>query len=137
MRPAIVLPLLLLIALPACDKDRSPVPTPAPPGSSVYIVNISPTPDLPLHSGQRVRLELKVGYTLMADAGNLQVIVQNATGAFATTGASVSRGAGSEDFALEFKVPATESIEVFVPLFAEGQKATTTVVTREYKVSPE
>ena len=125
-----------LFFLAACDGARSTLAAPAPAGSRVSIVGITPTTDEAFLVGQRVRLELKVAYELTAESGSLDVFIQDAEGqAFAMSRMAITRGVGNEDFALEFKVPNTKSIQVFVPLGAEGQQATTTMATREFRVS--
>jgi len=126
---------MLSSTLGGCSGDEAVVPSPAPGGSTVSIVGIVPTTDHPLHAGEHARLEMKIAYRLAVDEGVISAVAQDSNDQFiAVSKVAVHKGMGNEDMALEFKVPDTDRIIVFVPLSGEGQRATTTLATREYRV---
>ena len=129
-------PIFFSVTLCACDERTVAAPQPAPAGSTVSIVSIVPTTDTVLVPGTSTRFELKVAYTLSVDSGTIDAVFQDAKGeVLSLTRAKVSKGTGNEDFTVAIKIPETESVQLFVPLGAEGQTATSTIATRTYKVS--
>jgi hypothetical protein len=127
---------VVLLSLTACDTHDLSYATPAPAGSTVEIVGISPSTDELLHQGQRVRLSVKVAYKLIGKDGLLGIVVQDASNdVLAISEGSIAKGTGNQDFAVDFTVPETTDVQLFVPLSAKGQNATRTVTMRTYKVA--
>jgi hypothetical protein len=126
----------LLLALLAGCEARQAVPSPAPAGSFVSIAGITPTTDEPLVAGEKVQLSVKVAYVLNAESGTVALVVQDASGIVAMTQTTASKGTGNANLSLEFTVPKTTELQVFVPLGAKDQESTTTVAARTYKVTP-
>lgn len=124
-----------LAALAGCER---PAATKAAlPPSFVRIMKIAPDPAAPLKVGERVKLEVEVNYALTtANSGTLGVVVQSADDRnLAQSMAAVQKGAGKAAMAVEFVVPQTSAVKVFTPLSPRGQRATSTVAVRTYKVA--
>jgi hypothetical protein len=133
----LLLPSLVLALLSSCsgESGRGSAPA-APSGSTVNIVEIVPSASETLAVGQKVNLKVKAAYTLAAESATLGLVVQDAgTVGLAQTVAVVSRGSGNEELSVEFTVPDTKAVQVFVPLTVQGQSSTATVSSRVYKVA--
>ena len=115
------------------DRSQSSA-APAPPGSSVSIIGIDPSTEVPLRPGERVRVSCKVAYVLTAESGKLALFVQDTDGLIASTSSTIKKGHGNEEFVVEFVVPANGEVNVFVPLAAANQDSTTTVSHRASRV---
>ena len=126
-------PNFFLVAIVAgCGADNNSDVWKAPSGSTV---NIEPSTSEVLKPGQKVSLKVKAAYALSADSGTLGLVVQDASNSSLTqTMNVVLRGNGNEELAVEFIVPDTKAIQVFVPLSGQGQSKTSTVFGRAYKV---
>ena len=134
MRSSIAL-IVSLGLLASCNNNAASSAAAAPSGSTVSIVEIQPSPGIPLSRGQNVELKVKVAYTLTSDSGTLGLVVQDSSNApLAQEINVVLRGSGTESFSLKFAVPETKTIQVFSALSAQGQSATTTVSSRAFKV---
>ena len=131
-----IVPFVLAIGLNACgDRQGSEVQS-APRGSTVSIVEISPSVGIPLSPGQNVELRVKASYSLTSESGTLGLVVQDANNVpLAQTVNVVLQGRGTEEVSVSFVVPETKAVHVFTPLSAQGQSATTTVSSRAYKVT--
>lgn len=128
---------LFLAMLSACTGESVRSAQSAPSGSSVSIVELAPSPSETLVVGQKVSLKVKASYTLTAESGTLGLVVQDAgTVGIAQTMAVVAKGSGTEQLAVEFVVPETRAVQVFVPLSGQEQTSTATVSSRAYKVVP-
>lgn len=126
--------LSLVLAVAGCQ--RSDVSgTAAPSGSFVKIVDISPATSASLRVGDRVRVQVEVNYRLTADAGTLSLVVQAAdNSSLAHNMEVVQKGSGTLTLVAEFVVPGSNAVQIFTPLSAQGQTATSTVDSRAYKV---
>ena len=121
--------------LAGCQQGN--VALPAPNGSAISILSISPTADTVLKPGERVTLSVEVSYTLNADKGTVTLVVQSADNSTISNHVEVvTRGSGRVTLKDEFEVPKTGAIQVFTPLSVEGRNNTTTVDIRTFKVSP-
>jgi hypothetical protein len=121
-------------ALIGCDKTASPGKKPASAGS-VKIVALSPETTTALKIGDKVKIQVEVSYRLAAEAGMVSLVVQSADNKnLAHNGEVVKKGTGKASISVEFVVPDTQTVQVFTPLQAQGQSATTTVAFRAYKV---
>lgn len=106
-------------------------------GSSVEITGVSPGVGIPLRIGDRVGLRVDASYTLTAESAMLGLVVQAADGSsIAQTTEVVLRGSGKSTFELDFTVPPTGMIQIFVPLSPQGRRGTAIVDTRAFKVVP-
>jgi hypothetical protein len=131
----VVLASLLLALLSACSAESGRSAQAAPSGSTVNIIEIAPSASDALVVGQKVSLRVKAAFTLAAESGTLGLVVQDAgTTGLAQTMSVVFRGSGTEELAVEFTVPDTKAVQVFVPLSVQGQSSTATVSSRAYKV---
>jgi hypothetical protein len=118
--------------LGACDQK----PSKAPPGSFVKIVSVSPDTKSPLKVGDKVKVQVEVSYALSVDVGRITLVVQAANNAtLANHMAVVNKGNGKLTLAAEFVVPDSNAVQIFTPLSAQGQSATSTVDHRAYKVA--
>jgi hypothetical protein len=128
---ALVAIIALAAWLGACDQK----PLKAPPGSFVKIVSVSPDTKSPLKVGDKVKVQVEVSYALTADVGHITLVVQAANNAsLANHMAVLNKGNGKITLAAEFVVPDSNAVQIFTPLSAEGQTATSTVDHRAYKV---
>ena len=126
----------LLFALAACGKQNDNGAPSAPTGSTVSIVSITPSISQQLRFGEKVKLNVKAAYTLTSESGTLALVVQDSNNTpLAQTINVVLKGSGTEEFAVEFTVPETKAVQVFVPLSAQDQGSTATVSSRAYKVT--
>jgi hypothetical protein len=117
--------------LAACDQK----PLKAPPGSFVKIVSVSPDPKSPLKVGDKVKVQVEVSYALTVDVGQITLVAQAANNAtLGNRSAAVKKGEGKLTLSVEFVVPDSDAVQIFAPLSAQGQKATSTVAHRTYKV---
>jgi hypothetical protein len=88
-----------------------------------------------LKVGDRVKVQVEVSYALTADVGHITLVVQAANNAsLANHMAVLNKGNGKITLAAEFVVPDSNAVQIFTPLSAEGQTATSTVDHRAYKV---
>ena len=104
---------------------------------SVKIVSISPTTGVALRVGERVTFSVEIEYHLAStDTGRVTLVMQqNESGPpLANEVKVVQKGRGRVTLSKNIKVPATKTIEVFVPLHAEGNTKTRLVDSRSYKV---
>ncbi len=127
--------LLAIIALAAglgaCDQK----PLKAPPGSFVRIVSVSPDTKSPLKVGDKVKVQVEVSYALTTDVGQITLVVQAADNTtLANQTAVVKKGDGKLTLSASFVVPDSKAVQIYTPLSAQGQKATSTVDQRAYKV---
>jgi hypothetical protein len=123
--------IMLAAGLGACDQK----PLKAPPGSFVKIVDVSPDPRSPLKVGDKVKVQVEVSYALTTDAGQITLVVQSANNAtLANHTAVVKKGDGKLKLSASFVVPDSNAVQIFTPLSAQGQTATSTVDHRAYKV---
>jgi hypothetical protein len=128
---ALLASIALAAWLGACDQK----PLTAPPGSFVKIVSVSPDTRLALKVGDKVKLQVEVSYVLTTDAGQITLVVQAANNAtLANRAAAVQKGEGKLSLSAEFVVPDSDAVQIYTPLSAQGQKATSTVAHRAYKV---
>jgi hypothetical protein len=121
----------------ACDKHDLATATSAPGGSSVSIIGLDPVEEQPLQPGSKVRVACRVAYTLTGDkSGQLALIAQSHSGdLLASTFVPITPATGNQELSVEFVVPkGTPEIDIFVPLSAGTQGATTTVSHRAYRV---
>ena len=122
---------LLAALLGACDQK----PLKAPPGSFVKIVSVSPDTKSPLKVGAKVKVQVEVSYALTVDVGQIALVVQAANNAtLANRAAVVKKGEGKLVLSAEFVVPDSDAVQIYTPLSAQGQKATSTVAYRAYKI---
>ena len=123
--------ILLVACLGACDQK----PLKAPPGSFVKIVSVTPDTKSPLKVGDKVKVQVEVSYALTVDVGRITLVVQAANNAsLANHMAVVNKGNGKITLSAEFVVPDSNAVQIFTPLSAQGQTATSTVDHRAYKV---
>ena len=128
---ALVAIIALAAWLVACDQK----PLKAPPGSFVKIVSVSPDTKSPLKVGDKVKVQVEVSYALTVDVGRITLVVQAANNAsLANHMAVVNKGNGKITLSAEFVVPDSNAVQIFTPLSAQGQTATSTVDHRAYKV---
>lgn len=121
-------------SLMGCGKDGSPAKKAASAGS-VRIVGLAPDTTTPLKVGDKVTIQVEVDYRLAAEAGMVSVVVQSADNKnLAHNGEVAKKGTGKASMSVEFVVPDTKTVQVFTPLQAQGQSATTTVDFRAYEV---
>ena len=127
----LIAPILVAALLGACDQK----PLKAPPGSFVKIVSVSPDTKSPLKVGDKVKVQVEVSYALTVDVGRITLVVQAANNAsLANHMAVVEKGSGKVTLSAEFVVPDSNAVQIFTPLSAQGQTATSTVDHRAYKV---
>lgn len=124
---------VIAAALPGCEKADAPKGKPASAGS-VRIVALSPETTTPLKVGEKVKIQVDVRYRLAAESGVVALVVQADNAGVAQSRQLVKRGEGKATLWAEFIVPETKALQVFTPLQAQGQKATTTADVRTYKV---
>jgi len=123
--------MLLAAGVAACDQK----PLKAPPGSFVKIVSVAPDTKSPLQVGDKVKVQVEVSYALTTDVGQITLVVQAANNAtLANRAALVKKGEGKLTLSAEFVVPDSDAVQIYTPLSAQGQKATSTVAHRTYKV---
>lgn len=128
---ALLATIALAAWLGACDQK----PLKAPPGSFVKIVSVSPDTKSPLKVGAKVKVQVEVSYALTVDVGQITLVVQAADNAtLANHMAVVKKGNGKITLSTEFVVPDSNAVQIFTPLSAQGQTATSTVDHRAYKV---
>ena len=128
---ALVAIIALAAWLVACDQK----PLKAPPGSFVKIVSVSPDTKSPLKVGDKVKVQVEVSYALTVDVGRITLVVQAANNtSLANHMAVVNKGNGKITLSAEFVVPDSNAVQIFTPLSAQGQTATSTVDHRAYKV---
>jgi hypothetical protein len=85
--------------------------------------------------GKRVKMSVDVAYTLDAESGKITLVVQTADSAILANHVEVvAKGSGHATLEAEFVVPSTNAIQVFTPLTAQGQIATTVVDWRGFRV---
>lgn len=124
-------PLVLAALLGACDQK----PLKAPPGSFVRIVSVTPDAKSPLKVGDKVKVQVEVSYALTVDVGQITLVAQAANNAtLGNRSAAVKKGEGKLTLSVEFVVPESDAVQIYTPLSAQGQKATSTVAHRAYKV---
>ena len=105
----------------------------APSGSFVRIASITPDTSAPLKVGDRVTMQVLVDYNLTSDAGTVSLVVQAADNSNLANRMEVLRkGHGKIFLVAEFVVPNSKAVQVFTPLSAQGQNATSTVDYRAY-----
>jgi hypothetical protein len=130
--------LLVPALLAGCGRGDPAREAAAPSGSSVKIIAISPAPGELLRIGRTVRLKVDVSYTLSVESGQVDLVVQDAGGARLAGNLKVIRkGSGEASLDAEFVVPKTVAIQVFTPLLAQGQNASSTVDSRVFEVAGE
>lgn len=131
----LVLTCITCVSLSACDSRSPGSASSAPSGSTVSIVEMTPSTGSLLSAGAAVSLKVKVAYTLTSDSGTLGLVVQDSNNVpLAQTMSVVLKGSATEEMNVSFTVPDTKAVQVFTPLSAQGQTATSTVSSRAYKV---
>lgn len=102
----------------------------------VKITSIQPD-NTSLIAGQTVKLAVAVAYTLPPQGGNVGIVVQDAKSAFvANKLIPVKGGSGTISEEIEFKVPATDKVSIFVPLYVKDETKSVNVSSKEYTVRP-
>ena len=151
VRAVTVLAVVAAMSLAGCGKkDAAPEKaateappakgTPAPPQTAatdreIKITSIKPDGGT-LKSGDTVKLAISAAYTLPAQGGGGGIVVQDSKNALiANKLTQVAGGSGTIAEEIEFKVPATERIVVHVPLYLKDETKSSTVASREFKVS--
>jgi hypothetical protein len=118
-----------------CQRFEPPIAMPVPGASSVQIVSVSPEISQPLHSGEKIKMAVKVNYTLTEDSGTLALVVQSADNSSISSNFEVvTKGSASLTLESEFVVPSTKAVMIFTPLSGQGQSSTSIVDTRAFKV---
>jgi hypothetical protein len=105
---------------------------------AVQIRSITPSPTQPLIAGQRVHVTVEVAYTLPRPKGRLALAFQEPLPArrpLAATVAEVASAEGVVTLSADVLVPATPTLEVYVPLYARDGVATAVVDTRSYRIT--
>ena len=129
-----------MFPLTSWSQDPSMVVTKST-GNLVKILSISPDNNRPLQIGDEVEFTVKIEYKIAKAPANISLIIQKSAMGSGLTDALL----GSEmkvvtglKGALTLKhkiiVPDTKAIKVFTPLLLEGEKSTSTVYMRTYKV---
>ena len=109
----------------------------APAGSDIRITRTVPEVSTTLRAGDRVDVEVVVEYTLNAESGTVALVVQSADNSVLANQLEVlSKGSGTVSLKTTIVVPETNSIVIYTPLAAQGQRSTSTVDTRAFKVIP-
>lgn len=127
--------LAAVVAIGGCGRTEAPVIQSAPSGSTISITEIVPSTSEALKVGQLVHLRVNAAYALTADSGTLGLVVQDAKNApIAQSLDVVLKGSTSQVLEVDFTVPDTKAVHVYVPLSAQGQAATSTVTSRSFKV---
>jgi hypothetical protein len=130
------------VVLPGCQRQQAPPPerrtaVAAEPASTkpVRIVTIDPDPAKPLKVGDAVAMRVVATYTLDADAGIVALVIQGSDMSMIEQEMeTVSRGDGKVALRADFTVPDVKSVQVFVPLMAQGESRASAVDTRFFKV---
>lgn len=129
---AVVLVGVIAAALGGCERSDSAKPAAI---GAVRIVALSPETTTPLKAGEKVTIRVDVSYRLLADAGAVGLVVQVEGGpGLAQKMEPVRKGSGKATLSAEFIVPQAMTIQVYTPLQAQGQKETTIVDLRTYRV---
>ena len=124
----------LVATIAGCQRNDN-TSVPAPSGSIVKIVTITPDISSPLRTGDRVKLKVDISYNLTVDSGTIALVVQDSNNSgIAQTMEVLTKGNGKTSLEVEFTVPNTKAVQVFAPLSAQGQASTSTVEYRAYKV---
>ena len=111
------------------------VALPAPTDREIKITSIKPDGGT-LKTGETVKLAISAAYTLPAQGGGVGIVVQDSKNALiANKLTQVAGGSGTVAEEVEFKVPATERIVVHVPLYLKDETKSSTVASREFKVT--
>ena len=151
LRAVTVLAVVGAVALVGCGKkDAAPdkaataappaagtpvVPPTAPTDREIKITSIKPDGGT-LKTGETVKLAISAAYTLPAQGGGVGIVVQDSKNALiANKLTQVLGGSGTVAEEIEFKVPATERIVVHVPLYLRDETKSSTVASREFKVT--
>lgn len=147
LRAALMLALVAGIGLAACGKkdaaDKGAAPetkaatTPAadaPKNREVTITSVKPD-GVTLKPGQTVTFVVAAEYRLPPGGGNIGLVVQDAKNApIANKLVPVAAESGSIEEQIDFQVPATDRIVLNVPLYAQGDKKSSAVATKEFVV---
>lgn len=131
-----ICPILVIssLAMSGCDSDPREKHA-APTGTSVAIISTTPGYSETLYVGDTVNLQVEVEYQLSVDSGTLSLVVQESDNSTIRVETEVlTRGRGTTTFDVEFEVPDTKTVQIFTPITAQGQTATSTVDTRAFKV---
>ncbi|HMW22885.1 MAG TPA: hypothetical protein PKC59_05580 [Burkholderiaceae bacterium] len=105
---------------------------------AVQIRSINPAPTQLLTAGQRVRVTVEVAYTLPRPQGRLALAFQEPSPTrrpLAATVAELTSAEGVVTLSADVRVPATATLEVYVPLYARDGVATAVVDTRSYRIA--
>ena len=143
---------LALALLVGCGKKDQPADkgTPAPGtarASAPAKTSSAPTADRDIHideirpevgnlkTGQAVKIVISGSYKLPADGGNVGFVVQDAKNNLVMNKLlPVTNSSGNFTQEIEFKVPQTEKIQLYVPLYAKGDTKSSAVASREWAV---
>jgi len=88
-----------------------------------------------LKTGQAVKIVVSGSYKLPPDGGNVGFVVQDAKNNLIMNKLlPVTNGSGSFTQEIEFKVPQTEKIQLYVPLYAKGDTKSSAVASRDWPV---
>ena len=98
-------------------------------------MSVSPDTKSPLKVGDKVKVQVEVSYALTVDVGQITLVAQAADNAtLGNRATAVKKGEGRLTLSVEFVVPDSDAVQIYTPLSAQGQKATSTVAHRTYKV---
>jgi hypothetical protein len=105
----------------------------------VQIRTIRPAASQPLTAGERVQVTVEVAYALPRPQGRLALALQEPPPTrrpLAATVAELTSAEGVVTLSAEVLVPASATLEVYVPLYARDGQATAVVDARSYRIVP-
>jgi len=121
---------------PAAPAKGPATPAAATSDREVKITSIQPD-NTSLTAGQTVKLTVAAAYTLPPQGGNVGIVVQDSKkGLVANKLVPVKGGSGTINEEIEFKVPATDKVSIFVPLYIKDENKSVNVSSKEYTVRP-
>ena len=143
---------LAVALLAGCGKKDQPADKGTPAagtaaGSAPGKASSSPAADRDIHideirpevgnlkAGQAVKIVIGGTYKLPSDGGNIGFVVQDAKNNLVMNKLlPVTNSSGSFTQEIEFKVPQTEKIQLYVPLYAKGDTKSSAVASRDWPV---
>jgi hypothetical protein len=105
----------------------------------IQITKLDPSPREELREGERVRLTVSVDFAYPSDRATILLYVQEpapSSAMIASTQREVNTPIGSTSLTVEFVVPNTKTVMVFVPLHVRPDKPTSVADFRVYEVRP-
>jgi hypothetical protein len=88
-----------------------------------------------LKAGQTVKIVVGGSYKLPSGGGNVGIVVQDAKNNLIMNKLlPVNNSSGSFTQEIEFKIPQTEKIQLYVPLYAKGDTKSSAVASRDWPV---